>query len=99
MRLNPPEVGRLVLPVMVVSEAPVLPDRSRTFDGLVDLKVRGVPPGAAMAKDGLAVAADSAIDFPPPANRAWDGVMPILDLLVGSPPSQTEFAGDLSRVL
>ena len=62
---------------MVVSEALVLPDRSDTFDGLVDLKVRGMPPAAAMAKDGGFVTADPAVDFPPPANRAGDRVMPV----------------------
>ena len=68
-----------------VFEALVLLDRFDTFDGLVDLKLRGMPPGAAMAKDGFAVAADPAIDFPLASNRAWDGVTPSSDLLVGSP--------------
>ena len=71
--------------MLVVFEALVLPDRFDTFDGLVDLKLRGMPPGAAMAKDGFAVAADPAIDFPLASNRAWDGVTPSSDLLVGSP--------------
>ena len=77
MRLNPPEVGRLVPPVMVVSEALVLPDRSDTFDGLVDLKMRGMPPASAMAKDGAAVSRDPGILDPPVANRAGDRVMPV----------------------
>ena len=55
-----------------VFEALVLLDRFDTFDGLVDLKLRGMPPGAAMAKDGFAVAADPAIDFPLASNRAWE---------------------------
>ena len=71
---------------MVVGSEPFeLPDRSGTFDGLVDFQVRGMPPVPAMTKGGFAVAADPAIDYRPQANRTWDGVMSISDLLVGSP--------------
>ena len=52
---------------MVVGSEPLeLPDRSDFFDGLVDAQAWGMPPAAAMAKDGVAVAADPAIDFLPP---------------------------------
>ena len=74
-----------VTSLVVGSEPLELPDRSGTFEGLVDFQVRGMPPVPAMTKGGLAVAADPAIDYRPQANRTWDGVMPIPDLLVGSP--------------